>query len=478
MVEAQLGMKPSQCNVDVESQSHVGCDSAPYMPMEAIVLVIHCFLSFVVCSVDRINLAVAIIPMSQLFHWSDSKQGLIQSIFFLGYMTTAIVGGRWADAKGGRTVLASGVFVWSLCTALIPLTSSNLPLLLLVRVVLGAGEGVAMPAMNAIVAAAVPPQFRARSLAFIYSGMYVGSILGLLATPPILHIWHYQGAFYVFAIVGFVWVALFLLTTSERKASYMGAVAIPSTDGENNTMSQTAGRHVEAAMAHPDPSAYLLPENGGHLRSVGDDGSLEEPTLFELFSHSAVWAIIVAHFCCTWGYFVLLAWLPTYFNARFSLDVQSSAWLASLPWVCMFLAANIGGALADAMLARGVGVTFVRKIMQGVGFVGPAILLLFLMRAEKASTAVAFLGGALATSAFSQSGVYANHQDIGPRIAGTLLGVSNMFASLPGLLGVWLTGVVLQATGRNWDVVFAMAVAFYILGLIVYTALGTSRRIW
>ncbi len=31
-------------------------------------------------------------------------------------------------------------------------------------------------------------------------------------------------------------------------------------------------------------------------------------------SNSAVWAIIVAHFCFNWGYYTLLAWLPSYFE--------------------------------------------------------------------------------------------------------------------------------------------------------------------
>jgi len=27
-----------------------------------------------------------------------------------------------------------------------------------------------------------------------------------------------------------------------------------------------------------------------------------------------VWAVIVAHFCFNWGYYTLLAWLPSYFE--------------------------------------------------------------------------------------------------------------------------------------------------------------------
>lgn len=34
----------------------------------------------------------------------------------------------------------------------------------------------------------------------------------------------------------------------------------------------------------------------------------------EFLKSPAVWAVIVAHFCYNWGYYTLLAWLPSYFD--------------------------------------------------------------------------------------------------------------------------------------------------------------------
>lgn len=464
------------------------------LPRGALSLIIHSFLSFVICNLDRINLSVAIIPMAKLFGWSASRQGIIQSIFFLGYMTTQVLGGRLADARGGRFLLAFGVFIWSLCTAFIPPSAPFLPVLLIVRVGLGAGEGVAMPAMNQLISAAVPPQFRARALAFIYSGMYVGSIVGLLVTPVLLKIADYRAAFYVFAAFGVLWVLLFLATTSEPRhitdfqqstslSDYSALVVPPADDKCNvNSNAQVGAPQEVSDKSQNDSSACLLSsdsdvETGASSSSLSNDRFVQ-PTFREIFSHRAIWAIIVAHFCCTWGYFVLLAWLPSYLYMRFNLNVSASAIFSTLPWVAMFIASNIGGVLADGMLAHGMDTTRVRKIMQGIGFVGPAAFLTALSFVTNANVAIVCIATALATSAFSQSGVYANHQDIGPHIAGTLLGISSTFASVPGLVGVYVTGIVLDLTSHNWDAVFAMAVFFYSLGFVVYTALATSNRIW
>lgn len=89
----------------------------------------------------------------------------------------------------------------------------------------------------------------------------------------------------------------------------------------------------------------------------------------------------------------------------------------------MFLSANAGGFIADALRARNMSITTVRKIMQSIGFVGPAIFLGLVASTHNPALAVTYMTTALALGSFSQSGVYANHQDIGPDYAGILLGI-------------------------------------------------------
>ena len=46
--------------------------------------------------------------MAEEFKWSSTKQGLILSSFFAGYLTTQVVGGVLADKFGGKGVLGAG----------------------------------------------------------------------------------------------------------------------------------------------------------------------------------------------------------------------------------------------------------------------------------------------------------------------------------------------------------------------------------
>lgn len=36
-----------------------------------------------------------------------------------------------------------------------------------------------------------------------------------------------------------------------------------------------------------------------------------------ILSKAPVWALIISHFCHNWGTFILLTWMPTYYNQVF-----------------------------------------------------------------------------------------------------------------------------------------------------------------
>jgi ACS family sodium-dependent inorganic phosphate cotransporter len=84
--------------------------------------------------------------------------------------------------------------------------------------------------------------------------------------------------------------------------------------------------------------------------------------------------------------------------------------------------------------------------------------------------------GAQGFDAFSQSGLYSNHQDIGPRYAGVLLGLSNTAGVLAGVLGSLATGYLL-AHG-TWADVWRVAVILYLVGTVIWNLFATGERIF
>lgn len=145
-------------------------------------------MAFIVCNMDKVNISVAIIPMGQEYGWNASTAGLIQSSFFFGYMLSQIPGGWLSSKIGGRWVFPAGVGLWSAATAGVPLLASTLPGLFTSRAAVGLGEGVAPAAATDIVARTIDKSERARATSFIFGGLHIGSLIGLLAAPPLIEV--------------------------------------------------------------------------------------------------------------------------------------------------------------------------------------------------------------------------------------------------------------------------------------------------
>lgn len=73
-----------------------------------------------------------------------------------------------------------------------------------------------MPAMNNILSKWVPVSERSRSLALVYSGMYLGSVTGLAFSPMLIHTFGWPSVFFSFGSLGTVWLALWVNNVSSR----------------------------------------------------------------------------------------------------------------------------------------------------------------------------------------------------------------------------------------------------------------------
>lgn len=409
-----------------------------------------CFFAFMLCNLDRVNLSIAILPMAEDMSWDPLTVGLVQSSFFWGYLLTQVLGGVLATKYGGKRVLGFGVLWWSLATCVTPLAAKvSLPALFVARAAMGAGEGVAMPAMNTLVSRWVPRQERSRSLSLVYSGMYAGSVLGLGLCPRIVQETGWPSAFFLFGSAGLLWFLIWQAWAASSPAE---------------------SPHVSGA-----ERAYILAGAAGAGARGGGTEMPETIPWREILSKKEVWAIIVSHFCHNWGTFILLTWMPSYYHDELGFDLMQSGLYSVLPWLGMIVVANAGGWLADTLIARGWSTTSVRRGMQTVGFMGPALCLSQLSSVNEPLEAVALMVVSQSLDAFSQSGLYSNHQDIAPRYSGVLLGMSNTAGVLAGVFGTAATGYILQE--GSWDDVWGVAVGLYLVGTVVWNLFSTGEQI-
>ena len=413
------------------------------LPKRYIVVILSVIAAFI-CYIDRVNISVAIIPMQESLGWSDTTKGFVLSSFFIGYVLFQIPSGWLANRYGGKALLGWAVIIWSAMTFLTPIAANiSFAALIAVRILMGAGEAGAFPASYALFGKWMRREERSRSIAALLSGLPLGTLFALAVTGPIVTAYGWPSIFYVFGGAGFLFaLAWFWLIHEEpQRHPRIGRK-------ELELLSRDA----------PDPS-----------------NSTKTVPWREIFSKPAVWALIINHFCSNWIFYVLLAWLPSYFRDVLGVNVTAAGLFSIAPWVTMFLVTNVTAWIADRLIRGGVSVTRVRKTLQILGLLGAASFMFLARAAETPLEAMFLICGALGALALTWSGFAPNHLDIAPNHAGFLLGVSNTAGSLPGVIGVIVTGWLLEVTG-TYEASFLLASCVCVFGAVVWGVFASGER--
>ncbi|KAL2587844.1 hypothetical protein GLYMA_13G162900v4 [Glycine max] len=406
-------------------------------------------LAFIICNMDKVNLSIAIIPMSHQFGWNSSTAGLVQSSFFWGYALSQLPGGWLAKIFGGGAVLEVGVLIWSVATALVPFLAGYMPGLLLSRVLVGIGEGVSPSAATDLIARSIPLEERSRAVALVFGGLSVGSVMGLLLAPPLIQNLGWESVFYIFGLLGIAW--------------FLGFQVLEGGETQLNAESLSSAQDI------------MTQSWKTSLREL--NGSLKDVPWKAFFQNRAVWAMIYAHFCGSWGHYNCLSWLPTFFSEELNLNLTEAAWVSILPPLASIFVTSLAAQLADNLISRGVETTVVRKICQSIAFLSPAICMTLssLDLGLPPWEIVGILTSGLALSSFALSGLYCTHQDMSPEYASILLGITNTVGAIPGIVGVALTGYLLDST-HSWSIsLFAPSIFFYVTGTIIWLAFASSK---
>ena len=401
-------------------------------------IVISMALAFVVCNMDKVNISIAIIPMASDFGWKPTTAGFIQSAFFYGYLLAQIPGGWLANKYGGQRVLPFGVVLWSLATAAVPFIAGNIGALSIARAAVGLGEGLSPPAAADVIARLVPINERSRATALVFGGLNLGTVLGLTLAPSLIDTLGWPSVFIIFGLVGVFWCVWF------------------------------------DAVIPQDTDKIEIKEEAVESPGVESPGDKKIPW-GKFVTYKPIQALTYVHFCNNWAVYTILAWLPSFYKDSLDIDLQGASHLALLPPVAAILVSAIAAPLADTLIGNGMNVTKVRKLMQTIAFVSPTICMLLCIQTSDSTLSTWLLALGLGLQTFSLAGLYCNHQDISKEYASVLLSMTNVFGSLSGVLGVPLTGWMLDRTDSWVLSLFVPCLFFYISGAAVYAKFGSAE---
>jgi len=400
-----------------------------------------------ICYADRVNIGVAIIPMTVELQMDKTTETLVLSSFFWGYLLTQSMAGVLCRRYGPANVLIAAVLVWSLMTLLTPPAAHHsTAMLVAARVVMGLGEGLSQPVIHQLLSAWAPPVERSRLVAIASAGQPLGTVAAMLSSPIAAR--HWPSVFTYFGAAGIVWCAVAASVLRDRPRVADG-------------VSPTEVEYVESSVAAE--KAMASSRRKGGLQST-PPLPMDLPSLLTT-KHFV--AIYVAHFCTNWSIYIVISWVPTYLSSL-GASLDSVGGFAVLPYLC-YWAVDVGWAqYLDRAVIAGTSLRRARIMSQAVCTIGPSFALAWMVfnPPKSPSMAIALLCWVLGTNGTAHSGYWANILDIAPEgRSADLLGISNTIATIPGIVGNIWVGFVL-ATYDSWELVWISAL---VLNLVSYS---------
>lgn len=398
----------------------------------------------------RCNMGVAVMQMTsnetetgeREINWSDDIVGVVDSSFFWGYLVTQVPGGLIASRFPAHRVFGTAITTSAILNMFIPTATRLHPAAVIsVRVLQGLVEGVTYPACHGIWRNWAPPLERSRLATMALAGSYAGAVLGMPLSAWLTQGIGWPAPFYFYGVVGLIWFVFWYWLAFEKPATHPTITA-----REQFYIEQSLGKQL-----------------------------LKQPTFastpwLAFATSMPVWAIVVANIARSWTFYLLIISQPTYFKEVFHYDIAKSGTVSALPHLVMTIVVPFGGQLADHLRKNNIlSTTTVRKLFNCGGFGLEAVFLLVVAFTRNTAVAISALTLAVGFSGFAISGFNVNHLDIAPRYASILMGISNGFGTLSGMIcPIVVEEFTKKSTAEEWQLVFLIASIIHFLGITFY----------
>jgi ACS family hexuronate transporter-like MFS transporter len=195
----------------------------------------------------------------------------------------------------------------------------------------------------------------------------------------------------------------------------------------------------------------------------------------QLFGYRQTWAYSAAKFLTDPIWWFYLFWLPSYFSAKFNLNLSH----LGLPLIIVYNVSalgSVGGGWLPAPFRRlGLPPNYARLAAMLV--CASLVVPIFTAASAKSMwTAIALIGIAAGAHQGWSANLFTTSSDMFPRSAvGAVVGIGGMAGSLGSALFAFFAGHILQLT-HSYAILFGIASTAYLLALIVLYLLAPGLK--
>jgi ACS family D-galactonate transporter-like MFS transporter len=379
-------------------------------------------LSVAINYIDRTSLSTAapLLEKENGLGITPAKMGVLLSAFFWTYALLQIASGWLVDRYGVRWVMAIGFFIWSAATAATGLVY-GFGALVVMRLLLGAGESVAYPCYSKIIAANFAEHQRGLANSLIDAGTKFGPALGVLAGGILMESYGWRNVFIILGLGSMLWLP-----------------------------------------------AWFKWMPAGH--SGNETTQVQGPGFARIAAQRPAWATFIGHFSGNYLWYFLITWLPSYLVKERGFTMSEMAYVGALAFLVTGIATIITGGLADRAIARGATPTKVRKFCAITGLsLATSIVTVTVVKGSTASMAC-LMFACISYGVFASSHWAIAQTIAGPTAAGKWTGLQNCLANFAGVAAPAVTGFAVEKTG-SFFWAFAVCSAVVLMGAAAYAFL-------
>lgn len=403
-----------------------------------IVLALLCAMYFITY-VDRVNLGAAADAIQQEFELSNLELGWLLSAFAYPYLILQICGTWVGDHYGPRRVLIVCGIIWAGATILTGLAWSFTSLLV-VRLLLGLGEGATFPTATRAMRSWLAPS----RYGFAQGITHSFSRLGVTVTPPIVLFlilyFGWRASFVIIGLISLVWVVVWGWYFRDDPKDH------PSI--------------TEEELAQ-------LPERDGA------DGKKRIVPWWALVRR--IWPVTLTYFCYGWSLWLFLNWIPLFFLNNHGLNIRDTALFAAGIFFAGFVGDTVGGMLSDEIYRRTNNVKFARLSVILLGFIGCLISLIPLLFTRDVTIVALALSGGFFFAELIIGPIWAVPMDIAPKYASTAAGLMNVGSASAAMISPPVIGLIIDLTG-NWELPFYILMGFLVFGALMAFTMHPERK--
>lgn len=384
-------------------------------------LILLLFLGTIINYVDRQVLSLLKPTISAEFGWGDAEFAHFASASQLAAAGALIFVGWIIDRFGVRLAYGAAVAFWSVA-GMAHAVAATVGQFVAARVALVAFEAVNTPAAVKAAAQYLPIRQRSMGVGIVNTAPNIGNILAPLTVVPFAVAFGWKAAFIVTGLLGFIWLALWIVGTAKLQP-------LPRA-------------------AQPAAATSLAPQS----------------TYGAALSDRKTWAIAGAKAITDMFWWFFTFWLPDLFNKVFKLSQAELVGPTALAFTLAAIGALTAGKLFGVLLGTGRSVNAARK----TGMLLYALVILpipLALTVESAWTAAAIIGlGLFAHQGFSTN-IFGFAADAVPaqRVA-TVMAIGAIAGNIAGFGIQEATGALLTA-GIGYAPLFWAAAGAYLAAL-------------